>query len=365
MPRTLDPEKYIGKRVDALITPCLVIDANAMEHNLSLLARYFADRPAKIRPHFKSHKCVTLARRQIAAGSTTGITCAKLSEAEQLVQGGVDNVLIANQVVGSEKTRRLAELNRRAVVRAAVDSVENVDELAAAARQAGVTIGVLVEVDVGMGRCGVPPGEPALALARRVADSDDLRLDGLQGYEGHLVMVADPEERRRRVLETMRPLVQTRHLLTEAGLPVRMVSSAGTGTYDVTGNIEGIDEVQCGSYALMDGCYKNLRPEFKLACRVMTTVISAHDDRAVLDVGSKGLGREFGPPLVEDAPQAEVRGVAEEHTVIQGLKARVGSRVRLVSSHGCTTSNLYRRFWVARGDIIETAWPIEGSGCLE
>lgn len=360
-----DYERLIGGPADALPTPCLVVDPEALDDNLAHLAGYFAGRRCRLRPHFKSHKCVAMARRQLAAGSAAGITCAKLSEAERLVEGGIDDILIANQVVGEGKVRRLAALNRQATVRVAVDAPENVAELGRIASEAGVEVGVLVEVDIGMNRCGVPPGRPVLDLARRVAAADALRFDGLQAYEGHCVGLRDPAERRRHVLEAFKPLIETRRLIENAGLPVRIVSSGGTGTYDVTGNIDGVDEVQCGSYALMDAHYRTIRAEFRIACRLMATVISARPGKAVVDVGVKGMGCEFGPPAVDDHPEAVAVIGSEEHTRIEGINARVGDRLWLVPSHGCTTSNLHGRFWVVRGGTVEAMWPIEGRGCLE
>ena len=356
---------YLGKGVDALETPALIADLDILEKNLQRLAGYFAERPCLLRPHFKSHKCVELARRQLAVGSAVGITCAKLSEAERLVAAGIADVLIANQVVGEGKARRLAELNRSATVRCAVDAKEIVGQLGVAAREAGVIVPMLVEVDVGMKRCGVPPGMRAVELARWVSETPGTRFDGLQGYEGHLVTFPDYQERRRRTEEALRPLVETRNQLERAGLPVSMVSSGGTGTYDITGNIAGIDEVQCGSYALMDAYYLKVRPEFDVARWVLATVISSHADWAVVDVGVKGLGCEFGPPVVEGQSQAKARYTAEEHVPFDGLKAGVGDRVRLVPSHGCTTQNLHRKMWITRNGIIEDVWKIEGAGCLE
>ncbi len=358
-------QHFIGKPTDSLPTPAMVVEAEALDHNLALMAGYFAARHAKLRPHFKSHKCVTLALRQLAAGSACGITCAKLSEAEALVAGGVTDVLIANQVVGEDKAARLAELNRSAVVRAAVDWPDNIAQLAAAARRAGVTIGLLVEVDIGMNRCGVKPGQFVLDLARLVAQLKGLRLDGLQGYEGHLVMTPSADDRRSRTLEAMRPLIEMRRALLGAGLDCRIVSGGGTGTYDITGQIDGIDEIQAGSYALMDSCYRSIRGEFRCAMSVLATVISASPDRIVADVGFKGMGCEFGPPAVAGLPDAKVVQVAEEHAIIRGASPAVGAKLRLVPSHGCTTSNLHRRMWLVRGGVIEAMWPIEGSGCLE
>jgi D-serine deaminase-like pyridoxal phosphate-dependent protein len=346
-------------------TPALIADLDLLEDNLRLMADYFSGRSCRLRPHFKSHKCVELARRQLAADNASGITCAKLSEAEQLAAGGVKDILIANQVVGDSKARRLAELNRAATVRCAVDSAENIRQLAAAARAAGTIIPVLVEVDVGLRRCGVPPGQPALDLARLVADTPGLRFNGLQGYEGHLMGVEHHAERAEKTREALRPLVETRRALEAAGIPVTVVSSGGTATYDVTGHIPGIDEVQCGSYALMDWHYVRIRPEFKIARWILATVISARDNRAVVDVGAKGVGCEFGPALVAGFPEARALTTAEEHIVFDNLPARVGDRLRLLPSHGCTTHNLYRKLWVMRRDVIEGCWALEGAGCLE
>lgn len=355
----------IGRDVRELPTPALIVDDDALEANLAEMAGFFADRPCKLRPHFKSHKCVTLARRQLAAGSAVGITCAKLAEAEALVAGGVGDVLIANQVVGPAKAARLSALNRAALVRCAVDDPGNVEELSQAARAAGVTVGVLVEVDIGMGRCGVAPGEPAIDLARRVAAADGLRFDGFQGYEGHVITLPDPAERAARVTEALAPLIETRRALEAAGVGVSIVSAGGTGTYDITCEIDGVDEIQAGSYALMDGHYRTVRPEFKIARVVLATIISARPGRAIADVGVKGLGCEFGPPTVAGNDAAKVAYCAEEHTAIDGLDVRVGEKIRLTPSHGCTTNNLYRRMWIARNDRIEACWPIEAAGALE
>jgi len=359
----LQLESYLGKPVEALPTPALIVDADALEHNLACLAGYFARRKARLRPHFKSHKCVTLARRQLAAGNTAGITCAKLSEAEVLVAGGVKDVLIANQVVGKPKAERLAVLNHAATVRAAVDGAENVEELGAAAVAAGVAIGVLIEIDVGMRRCGVPPGEPALALARKIAATPGLRLDGLQAYEGHLVTCPDFEERR--VTDAMQPVAATRRLLEAAGLPCPIVSGGGTGTYEITGNLPHFDEIQAGSYALMDCAYAKVSPMFHNALFVLATILSSGRGFAVADVGLKGMGNEFGLPVIAGHPEARPRSIAEEHLPIDNFGAAVGEKIRIIPSHGCTTCNLHRRMWIFRRGMIEDMWPIEASGCLE
>jgi len=365
MTRGAQHNPLVGQGVEALVTPALVVDLDALESNLRQLADYFAPRHCRIRPHFKSHKCVELARRQLAAGNACGITCAKLSEAEQLAAGGIDDLLIANQVVGPRKAARLAQLNRGATVRCAVDSLESIEQLDRQAEKCGSTIPVLIEVDIGMQRCGVAPGPATLALAEGIADHKHLRFDGLQGYEGHLVSIAAEPQRREQTLEAMRLLVETRRLLEAAGLPVSIVSGGSSSTYDITGSIEGIDEVQCGSYALMDSTYQKLRPEFRIARWVLATVISARSGSAVVDVGLKGIGCDFGPPTAEGHPAATARYTAEEHVPLDNLTASIGDQLRLVPSHGCTTNSLYRKMWIVRDSLIVDVWDIEGAGCLE
>jgi D-serine deaminase-like pyridoxal phosphate-dependent protein len=178
-------------------------------------------------------------------------------------------------------------------------------------------------------------------------------------------MLPDAAERRAKTLEAVGMLVRQRRELERLGLGCPIVSSGGTGTYDVTGGIEGVDEIQAGSYALMDCHYHRLRPEFENALSVLATVISAEGSKVVADVGLKGMGNDFGLPIVLGRDQAKVRYVAEEHAVIDNLSLPVGSRVRIIPSHGCTTANLHRRLWIVRGRTVEEVWPIEGSGCLE
>lgn len=361
MPR----DSRIGQNIDAIDTPAMVVDLAALQSNLDQMAAYFEGTPCRLRPHFKSHKCVELARRQLAAGNASGITCAKLSEAEQLVAGGVTDILIANQVIGQRKAQRLAELNRHATVRCAVDSLAGIRQLSEQAQRCGQRIPVLVEVDVGMRRCGAAPGDGVRQLVENILDCSQLRFDGLQGYEGHLVPVLNPAERHQRTLEAMRPLVETRRLIEDAGIEVSLVSGGSTSTYQTTGALDGIDEVQVGTYALMDWAYRQLCPEFRVARWILATVISAGADSVVVDVGLKGIGCDFGPPAVAGHPDAKARYTAEEHTPLDGIRGRVGDRVRLIPSHGCTTSSLHRRMWILHEDTIVDVWDLEGAGCLE
>jgi D-serine deaminase-like pyridoxal phosphate-dependent protein len=367
MSQTHDP--LIGRPVSHVPTPALIVDIEALEHNLRLLSGFFAGRHAKLRPHFKSHKCVAIAKRQLEAGNAVGVTCAKLSEAEVLAAGGVPDILIANQIVGRDKLERVAGLARRCRLAVAVDDESQVQQLSAALAGSGATVGVLVEVDVGLSRCGVPPGERALQIARVAAAASGVEFLGIQAYEGHCITVLDPEDRRRQVLASMQKAVDTRRLIEASGLPVCVLSGGGTGSYDMTGLMDGVDEVQAGSYALMDGYYVKRRPEFATALSVITTVISSNgSDHAVLDVGVKGVGADLGPPDVLDRPgDAISRFESEEHASVRvgGPPLEIGDKVRLLPSHGCTTCNLHRRLIAVRNGTVEDVWAIDGSGCLD
>jgi D-serine deaminase-like pyridoxal phosphate-dependent protein len=358
-----------SKSLACVDTPGLLLDLDALTENIRTLASFFAGKRCRLRPHFKSHKCTRIARMQMDAGAA-GITCAKLGEAEAVADAGIRNILIANQIVGPLKIGRLMALCRRADPMVAVDSAENARMLSAHASAAGVNLGVLVEVDVGMGRCGTPPGQPALELAKLVSSLPGLEFKGLQGYEGHCVDLRDAAERTAKTHAALKLLVETRRLIERAGIPVNIASGGGTGTYDINANCDGVDEVQAGSYAAMDWWYGEIRPEFRQAMTILTTVISRPKPGiAIIDVGRKGTGDEWGPPRLKDMPGGKVISYSsEEHTKIQlpdNLTVKVGDRMELIPSHGCTTSNLYREFVVHQNGQVVDVWPIEGSGKLQ
>jgi D-serine deaminase-like pyridoxal phosphate-dependent protein len=343
----------------------LLIDATAMDRNLQRMADFFRDRTCQLRPHFKNHKCTQIAKRQLAAGCAVGMTCAKLTEAEILAEAGIHDVLIANQIVGTRKLQRLAQLAKKIKLRLAIDDPAHIADLSKAATEASATIGFLIEVDIGMGRCGVPPGQPALDLAKQIVDAPGLRFDGLQAYEGHLVNVIDPQDRRNQTRESMQRAIDTRRLIENTSIPVAVISGGSSSTYATTGIMDGVDELQCGTYATMDWVYHRLVPEFEMAMSVLTRVISRpKPDVAVLDVGVKGVGHEFGPPQVKDRPDLEIPFfLSEEHCIVRGkIDWSIGKTIQLIPSHACTTSNLYREFHVHDNGKIIDRWPIEASG---
>jgi D-serine deaminase-like pyridoxal phosphate-dependent protein len=222
----------------------------------------------------------------------------------------------------------------------------------------------LIEIDVGMARCGIPPGEPALKLAQWIARSPGLRFDGLQGYDGHLQLLADPAEKRRQCLQGLEQLVSTRRLLEKAGIPVKVVTGAGTGTWEFTAGYDGVTEIQPGSFVLMDCAYHEVRPEFGCALSVLTTVISRRPTWYVLDAGSKAISKDFGNPVVKDRFQDRLVRLSEEHAKVESADpaVRVGDRREVIPAHCCATMNLHRACLAVRKGKVEAAWAVEASG---
>jgi len=359
-------ESVVGTSKWELDTPALCLDAAALERNIHRMAECLHDRPAALRPHTKTHKCPTIAWMQQRAGAI-GVTCAKLSEAEVMARAGIQDILIANQVVGRRKVGRLVNLAAYTRVMVAVDNADNAAALSAAAQGKGVTLRALMEVDVGMHRCGVAPGEAALNLARQVVALPGLQFEGIMGYEGHAVTIRDYDERRRVAEAAMGELIAVRDLLESNGIPVRIVSGGGTGTYEITGNHGGVTEIQAGSYATMDAAYDEVGVGFELALTIVSQVVSVPTpDLAIIDAGRKSATAEFGMPRVVRPQGWALRGLSEEHGRLErqgGEPLAIGEVVEMVPSHGCTTINLYDVFHVVRDETVEAVWPIAARGC--
>jgi D-serine deaminase-like pyridoxal phosphate-dependent protein len=348
-------------------TPALVVDVAAMHRNIERMGAFFRTGPCRLRPHFKAHKTPEIARRQLAAGGCSGLTCATVGEAE-VAAGVCDDFLRATAPGGRAMRLPPAALPRRARVTAAVDSTAGLDAIAAAAADAGVTLGVLVDVNVGQTRCGVEPGADAVRLAGHVAAAGGVVLRGLMGYEGHLQAVVDRAEREARTRRAMDALVATARLLREAGLPCDVVSGGGTGTYDITGRIDGITEVQAGSYVLMDGDYSRLDLAFEQALWVLGTVISRPDPaRVVTDCGHKAMTKDHGLPTVRDVGGARVVAVNDEHATIAlpaSSSLAVGDRIYLRPSHIDPTINLHDVLYAVEEERVDV-WPIAARGYPE
>ena len=352
-----------GLPLDALDTPQLLINLDVVDANLRRLFAAARERGVNVRTHFKSLKCGGLARYIARQGGETFL-CAKLNEAEVLADAGIVDILIANEVVGPAKMPRLAALARRVKLRVCVDDAGNVEDLGRAMQTAGATLGVLVEVDIGMSRCGVPPGEPALKLARDIQGQPGLRFDGLQGYDGHLQLLPDATERRAKCVQAVEQLVGTRRLIERAGLPVAVVTGAGTGTWEFVAGQDGVTEIQPGSYVLMDCIYHGVRPEFGCALSILATVISVRPKWYVLDAGSKAISRDFGTPVVKGRSGEKLTKLSEEHATVEAdpVPVKIGDRREVIPAHCCATMNLHRQCIAIRAGKVEVVWPIEASG---
>jgi len=342
-------------------TPALIIDVAAMERNITRMAEFFAGRTCKLRPHFKAHKTPEIARRQLAAGSCTGLTCATVAEAEAAASIARD-ILIANEIVVPDKCRRAAALAKQIAVTVAVDSIAGLEQMSQAAGDAGVTIGMLIDVNVGQNRCGVEPGEKALALAQRVRSMRGVTLRGLMGYEGHAVGISGRAEREPAVRSSMEQLASTARMFSKAGLATDIVSAGGTGSYDISSTFEEITEIQAGSYALMDSDYAQLGMPFEHAISVLGTVVSrAVPERCVADCGHKSCTKDHGHPAVKAIAGATVLMLNDEHATIAIPPAStiaIGDRIQLLPSHIDPTMNLHDVVYALDGDRVIGVWPI-------
>ncbi len=349
-----------------LETPALCIDMAAVEHNLRTMQDFADGAGVDLRPHAKTHKHPFFAHMQIAHGAV-GVCVAKLSEAAVMVEGGVKDILVTNEIADPRKLRQLAGLAHYAKITLAVDNLPCAAAAARAAMDMGSTLHLLIEVDSGSLRCGTAPGEPTLELARGVMELESVSFAGVMGYEGHCMFIEDPAERKQKAHAAQESLVGTAELLRAHGIPVQTVSAAGTGTYDLTGSYPGITELQPGSYIFMDGRYRPLRPEFRCALTVTCTVISRPvPERVVVDVGMKSLTNEFGMPLVLSIPNCEFYREGEENACIRledtSDPIRPGDPVELLPMHGDTTIAAHNVYHLCHGEEVVMTLPILGRG---
>jgi len=341
-------------------TPALLLDLDAVDRNIQRMGSYFQGRKACLRPHIKVHKSPFLAHKQIHAGAR-GITCAKISEAEVMAYSGIDDILIANEVVGDEKLRRLARLAKVCQIQVAVDDFENAKQLSIATSQEDSTIGVLVDVNLSadidgiIDRCGVPVGVPAVELSRKVAQLRNIEFKGLMGYEGGLRKFPEFAERKVAVEKALGRLVETKDMVEDAGLNVGTVSCGGTRSYNIAGEFPGVTEVQAGSYVFMDATYQKFDLDFELSLTLLTSVVSRpKPDKAIIDAGYKAISADSGLPVVKDRPELECVSLNAEHGHLRIIKpdidVRQGDRLELVPTHVDTTVFLHDNYVLTRRD---------------
>jgi D-serine deaminase-like pyridoxal phosphate-dependent protein len=360
----------IGLPVSELDTPVLLVDLDRLEHNIDRMSGHFRDRGVAWRPHAKAFKCPAIAHLLRRRGAI-GVTVAKVSEAEVMAAAGIDDILIAHMVVGPQKTARLAALQRASRVKACVDHVDQVEPMGRAAVAAGVEVGVLVDVDLGMHRTGVADARAALTLARNVSQTEGLRFEGLMGYEGHTLMIADPAEKRAEVARAIGRLLEARKAIEAEGLECRIISAGGTGTYQYTADIAGITEIQAGGGIFAcryytDACHVT---GHLLALTLLASVVSRPaSDRAILDIGQKSVSGYRNPPLLRDYPGCQVASLSAEHATIQveqGVSLKIGEKLHVIPGYSDFTFVLHDRVLGHRAGRVESSWELLGRGRLQ
>jgi D-serine deaminase-like pyridoxal phosphate-dependent protein len=349
----------LGQRREELVTPALVLDIDAAQRNIEKMAAGLRELgPATIRPHYKTHKSPDLASRQVAAGAG-GLSMATVWEAAVLAAAGFDDLFVVNTVSHPAKMRLLAELARDHRILVAVDEAPNAAALSAAAVAAGSTLGITVEVDTGMDRCGVDAAGDAVALARQVTSLPGLSFAGITGYEGHCSLTLDNDLRHQRQRVAMEFFTGVAAQLEASGIPCPIRSAGGIATWQWTAAFPGITEIQAGTYVVMDNYHGQMVAGFEHSLTIQATVISRRSDRIIVDAGNKSVAAPADVTIVGHR-NAVVR-FDEEHGIFaapSGSPLQVGDTVALVPGYSPTTVNWYDAYHVVRDDVVIDIWPI-------
>jgi len=365
----------VGDSVETLDTPSMIVDMTLMEENIARMMERFHGKNVRVRPHLKTVKSPDLAHKLLDAGAIGGCV-AKVSEAEVMAAGGIEDLLITTEIVGKPKLARLVALAQQYPrIKVVVDSVIGASELNHVMREAQLHINVLIDLNVGQNRCGVMPGEEVLQLAQHLGQLSNVHLVGVQGYEGHLQHIHDAEERRQRCLQSMQLLTDTAAQLRAAGFTIEVVTTGGTGTAEICARCDGVTEVQPGSFIFMDTDYRNaIGPVYSNALTILSTVVSRPAfNRAVVDAGLKSLSIDSGMPEPRGLPGVTYRPGGDEHgilmwdsnTVPANLQPDLGDRIAFIPSHIDTTINLHDYYYACRDGKLEAIWPVAARGKVQ
>ncbi|WP_417513419.1 DSD1 family PLP-dependent enzyme [Minwuia sp.] len=370
---TVPQPAKVGDRIKEIDTPALLLDLEVLERNIVRMQKLADAAGVALRPHAKSHKSADIALKQIAAGAV-GLCAQKVSEAALLVANGVGDVLVSNQVVGARKIGQLASLATRARIGVCVDDPGNVEQIAQAARHFGGHIEMLVEVDVGMGRCGVDPAD-APGLCQKIIATEGVGFGGLQAYNGRAQHVRSHADRGAAIEASATAVRRVLSDLEASGVACPRVTGAGTGTFEFEAASGLWNELQCGSYVFMDADYSRNLDErgteidtFGHSLFILAGVLSiAQPGRAVVDAGLKCLSVDSGLPVVSGLAGAVYAGASDEHgtlTTGDGNGPALGDQVRLIPGHCDPTVNLHDWYVGVRGDTVEAVWPVTARGAM-
>lgn len=360
----------IGSTKADLDTPALCLDLDVMESNIRQVAATCRKYGVGWRPHSKGHKVAAIAQTELAAGAI-GVTCAKLAEAEVMAAGGVRDLLIANLVVGPRKVGRLVALRRIADPIVCIDHLDQALPIGRAMTEAGLRVRAIIEVDIGLRRVGVPPGGPTLELARKLIELPGIAFSGIMGYEGHLLTVANADQKAEQIRQALGTLVEVKNTLEAADIACPIVSCAGTGSYLYAARQPGVTELQAGGAIFMDAFYRHQCqvPDLGFALTVMATVVSRPTpERAIIDAGRKTMHGDFQPPFVLGRDDVRVARLSAEHGELEldpsAQSLRIGDRLELVPGYADLTTVLHNHYYCFRGGKLVAIWPIEARGKL-
>ncbi|MBB27862.1 MAG: alanine racemase [Gemmatimonadetes bacterium] len=361
----------VGTPKHELDTPSLLVDMPTLDRNISKMSSTIIEEAGvNWRPHTKGMKTPVLAHMLLDAGAI-GITCAKLGEAEVMAYAGIKDILIANQVVGPRKIARLVNLCSRADVIVCVDDIRNVNMIGQTAANKGVTGRVLIEVNVGMDRAGVEPGEPALELAAQIAACNGVEFSGLMTWESHALTVEPIEEKKRVITEALDRLTETADLCRSNGHTIDIVSCGGTGTYWISAFHSGITEIEAGGGIFGDIRYRTVfGADLEYALTILSTVTSRPDaTRIICDAGKKAMSSDAATPEPIGIPGVKSVALSAEHGKIvlekEANDPDVGDQVEFVAGYSDTTVVLHDELYAIRDGVVEAVWPLPGRGRVQ
>jgi len=349
--------------VERIQTPALIIDEQAFYQNMEAMKNLLNGKKLALRPHYKSHKCAEIARMQIENGAV-GITCAKLSEAQDLADAGIENILIANQIAEPSKIAETAQLAADCYLTVCVDNQENAAALSEAACAAGTVIHCYIEYEIGMNRCGVTTHEEVLQLAQLITDLPGLTFNGIQAYAGHIAHEADESLRKNTAAAFSEDL---RNLLVEleaAGLPAGELSGGSTGTAVIKSDDDLYTELQSGSYLFMDTNYGKLHLPFRNSLFLLATIVSSREGLAIADTGVKSCGVDQGMPCPVGFTAEKIQATEEHLKLFNPSKElKVGDKIMLIPGHCCSTVNLHDKIYMVRDGRVSRRLAVTARGC--
>ena len=352
-------------KIEGIITPALIVDENIYYQNAEKMKELLAGKSLKLRPHYKSHKCADIAREQIENGAI-GMTCAKLGEAIDLCDAGIENILIANQIVDKKKIYDLASLASNCTLTVCVDNEENIMDIESAAANLDSCVHCLIEYEIGMERCGVSSKDEVARLAKLITTScPHLEFDGIQAYAGHISHEVSLEQRQNLTQANFLKIKELISYLKEQGIEVKILSGGSTGTSLIKAEMGLYTELQAGSYLFMDSTYKELDLPFKNSLFILSTVVSVNDRITVVDAGVKSCGVDQGMPECVGFTVSHIVA-SEEHLQLHNpsKKFKIGDKVMLVPGHCCSTVNLHDKIYFVKDGKVTRRVAVTARGCF-